>query len=235
MFVSAPAMGHFHPLVPLALALHGAGDDVVVASAPSVCARAEEMGLAGMPAGPELDQWFAALQSRVRGTPGEGLAPQRILGYFLPRLFGECGAPMMADDLVPLVASLTHQLVELLGKSYVDAQRELTRQRQQSLMGQYISGPLAEWLAQWPATGGSAFERLQLALDTTVDALTFFRDRVLREGRWSFDGGATLTTYFIGACILTFPNVFRLWQRAECRWKRSLAPSTDAGCIAIRR
>ena len=40
MFVSAPAMGHFHPLVPLALALHGAGDDVVVASAPSVCARA---------------------------------------------------------------------------------------------------------------------------------------------------------------------------------------------------
>ena len=66
-------------------------------------------------------------------------------------------------------------------------------------------------------------ERLQLALDTTVDALTFFRDRVLREGRWSFDGGATLTTYFIGACILTFPNVFRLWQRAECRWKRSLA------------
>ena len=66
-------------------------------------------------------------------------------------------------------------------------------------------------------------ERLQLALDTTVDALTFFRDRVLREGRWSFDGGATLTTYFIGACILTFPNIFRLWQRAEHRWKRSLA------------
>ena len=111
MFVSAPAMGHFHPLVPLALALHGAGDDVVVASAPSVCARAEEMGLAGMPAGPELDQWFAALQSRVRGTPGEGLAPQRILGYFLPRLFGECGAPMMADDLVPLVEQWRPDLI----------------------------------------------------------------------------------------------------------------------------
>ncbi len=71
-------------------------------------------------------------------------------------------------------------------------------------------------------------ERLQLAMDTVVDALTFFRDRVLREGRWSFDGGATLTTYFIGACILSFPNVFRLWQRAEHRWKRSLA----AGMLA---
>jgi UDP:flavonoid glycosyltransferase YjiC (YdhE family) len=103
MFVTAPAMGHLHPLVPLALAMRDAGDDVVVAGAPSVCARAEEMGLAGAPAGPELDQWFAALQSRVRGAPGDGLPPERILGYFLPRLFGECGAPVMVDDLVPLI------------------------------------------------------------------------------------------------------------------------------------
>jgi hypothetical protein len=66
--------------------------------------------------------------------------------------------------LVPLIASLTHQLVELLGQQYVDSQRELARQRQQSLVTQYISGPLAEWLAQWPATGGSAYERMQLAL-----------------------------------------------------------------------
>ena len=51
-----------------------------------------------------------------------------------------------------------------MGRSYVDGQREATRARQQALMGQYISNPLAEWLSQWPATGGSAFERLQLAL-----------------------------------------------------------------------
>jgi hypothetical protein len=70
--------------------------------------------------------------------------------------------------------------------------------------------------------------RLQLALDTVVETLPFFRDRVLREGRWSFDGGATLRTYFIGACILTFPNVFRSWQRAEHKWKRSLG----AGMLA---
>ena len=73
--------------------------------------------------------------------------------------------------LVPLAASLSHQLIELMGKQYVDNQRELTRQRQQALMGQYISGPLAEWLAQWPATGGSAFERLQLALRRIPAAL----------------------------------------------------------------
>jgi hypothetical protein len=66
--------------------------------------------------------------------------------------------------LVPLVASLTHQLVELLGQQVVDAQREQCRQRQQELMTTHLSGPLAEWLTEWPATGGTAFERLQTAL-----------------------------------------------------------------------
>jgi hypothetical protein len=66
--------------------------------------------------------------------------------------------------LVPLVASLTHQLVELLGYQVVESQRETTRQRQQQLMVQHLSMPLAEWLTGWPATGGSQFERLQLAL-----------------------------------------------------------------------
>ncbi len=66
--------------------------------------------------------------------------------------------------LVPLVASITHQLVELLGKQVVDAQRERTRIRQQELLQQLLSSPLAEWLTEWPSTGGSAFERLQLAL-----------------------------------------------------------------------
>ena len=65
---------------------------------------------------------------------------------------------------VPLAASVTHQLVELMGKQYVESQREHARMRQQAMVTQYISGPLAEWLTQWPATGGSAYERLHLAL-----------------------------------------------------------------------
>jgi hypothetical protein len=66
--------------------------------------------------------------------------------------------------LIPLATSITHQLVELMGKQYVENQRENTRVRQQALVSQYLSGPLAEWLAQWPATGGSAYERLHLVL-----------------------------------------------------------------------
>ncbi len=66
--------------------------------------------------------------------------------------------------LVPLAASVANHLIELLGKQYVDAQREQVRRRQQTLVTQHLSGPLAEWLIHWPATGGSAYERLQLVL-----------------------------------------------------------------------
>jgi hypothetical protein len=67
--------------------------------------------------------------------------------------------------LVPVAAAISHQLVELLGKQYVDNQRELTRSRQQALVTEYLSAPLAEWLIRWPTTGGSAYERLNQALE----------------------------------------------------------------------
>jgi hypothetical protein len=73
--------------------------------------------------------------------------------------------------LIPLAASVTHILVEQLGKSYVENKRERARARQQALVTHYISGPLAEWLAQWPATGGSTFERVQLALRRVPSAI----------------------------------------------------------------
>jgi hypothetical protein len=73
---------------------------------------------------------------------------------------GALHVPLLDFVLVPLAASMAHQLVELMGKQYVENQREHTRNRQQALVAQYLSGPLAEWLGQWPATGGSAYERL---------------------------------------------------------------------------
>jgi len=66
--------------------------------------------------------------------------------------------------LVPLAASVTQALVEGLGKQYVETQRGQARQRQRLLMAQHISIPLSEWLCQWPVSGGSSFERLQIVL-----------------------------------------------------------------------
>jgi hypothetical protein len=73
--------------------------------------------------------------------------------------------------LVPLAASVSHQLVELLGKQYVDAEREQARRRQGDLLSHQLSGPLADWLTRWPATGGTEFERLQQALLRIPEAL----------------------------------------------------------------
>jgi DNA-directed RNA polymerase specialized sigma24 family protein len=66
-------------------------------------------------------------------------------------------------------------------------------------------------------------DRLGLATMTVAEALTFFRSYVLIGRRWSFDGGAALTTYFIGACRFAFPNVFRRWQGEQRRWRRALS------------
>ena len=111
LVVSSPAEGHLNPILPMAVAFRDAGDDVVVAGAASVVQRADEAGLVGHRAGPEMSVWQERLQSRVRGFPGDGLAPDRILLYFLPRLFGEVGAPLMADDLVPFVAEFRPDIV----------------------------------------------------------------------------------------------------------------------------
>jgi hypothetical protein len=80
--------------------------------------------------------------------------------------------------LVPLAASVTHQLVELLGTKYVETQRDQARERQAALVTQCLSGPLAEWLAQWPATGGSAYERLHLALQRIPAGLAQLNEAV---------------------------------------------------------
>jgi hypothetical protein len=49
-----------------------------------------------------------------------------------------------------------------------------------TLVTQHLSGPLAEWLIQWPATGGSAYERLHLALRRLPGAVRRLDEAVAR-------------------------------------------------------
>jgi len=80
--------------------------------------------------------------------------------------------------LVPLAASVTQGLVHVFGQQFVNQEREATRQRQQHIMHQSLARPLAEWLVKWPSTGGSAFERLQLALRRLPAAVKEMEARV---------------------------------------------------------
>lgn len=65
---------------------------------------------------------------------------------------------------VPVFVSVAQQIVEVLVWQYVEGKRSQIRSRKEAMVGQYISAPLAEWLAQWPATGGSTYERMQITL-----------------------------------------------------------------------
>jgi DNA-directed RNA polymerase specialized sigma24 family protein len=67
--------------------------------------------------------------------------------------------------------------------------------------------------AQW-----SRDDRLEIAIETTARALHYFIDEVLKPDRWNHRRGATLRTYFVGACLLQFPNIYELWMNEQKRW-----------------
>ncbi|MFE6054054.1 hypothetical protein ACFQ6N_25155 [Kitasatospora sp. NPDC056446] len=64
--------------------------------------------------------------------------------------------------------------------------------------------------------------RDELATMTIAQALPRFRRQAFVEGSWRFDGGASITTYFMGACAYDFPNEFRRWKSSEERQSRAL-------------
>jgi DNA-directed RNA polymerase specialized sigma24 family protein len=64
--------------------------------------------------------------------------------------------------------------------------------------------------------------REELATMTVACALVRFRRRALVEGGWTFEGGASIATYFMGACVYEFPNEFRKYRASEQRHRRAL-------------
>jgi DNA-directed RNA polymerase specialized sigma24 family protein len=71
-----------------------------------------------------------------------------------------------------------------------------------------------------------ADDRQELAMETVAHALVHFRERALLQGTWDPEGGASLTTFFIGAALQVFPNVFRTWSR-QYHKGRGLVPAED--------
>ena len=134
--------GHLAPVLPLAEAFAARGDDVIVASAPEAAGVVARHGLEFRAVGPDFGDWFAELGRRMRGQPGDGIPAERVLGYWVPRLFGEVGVSLVVDDLLavarefgpdllvfetcsfagPLVAALTgaHPVHHTLGPLVVD-------------------------------------------------------------------------------------------------------------------
>ncbi len=64
-------------------------------------------------------------------------------------------------------------------------------------------------------------DKHDLATDAVVQAILNFREIALVGGDWTPDGGASLKTYFIGACVLAFPTVYRRWKAGHQNDQRS--------------
>lgn len=117
---------------------------------------------------------------------------------------------------------LTLQLEQFTGRLWERFSRELTR---------YGLGVLRAWIRHGTIYGkakaltGYGLCRIEgwpddqtiddIATDTVVAALIYFRDKVLMNRRWQASGGASLGTFFIGQCLYQFANIYRGALRAE--------------------
>ncbi len=59
----------------------------------------------------------------------------------------------------------------------------------------------------------------EVSMETVAVAIRGFRDTVLIPGRWDPSRGASLKTFFIGQCVLRFPNVYRRWVSEQSWFK----------------
>jgi DNA-directed RNA polymerase specialized sigma24 family protein len=76
-------------------------------------------------------------------------------------------------------------------------------------------------------------EAEDLTQDTVAEAIVHFRDQVLSRGRWNPARGASLSTFFVGNCLLQFPNLYRRWWRGQAK-RRALPLEAAVDPLAIR-
>ncbi len=98
LFTSVSALGHVHPMVPLALALIERGHQVRWLTGPDAVGRLGAVGIAADPVGPPFEALRAEYRRRypeAAAYGGEGLAD-----HVFPRLFGEVAAGVMFPEVM---------------------------------------------------------------------------------------------------------------------------------------
>jgi hypothetical protein len=88
-------------------------------------------------------------------------------------------------------------------------------------------------------------DRDGLANETVALALHNFKQQALIEGKWTAERGTTLKTYFVGACVFAFPNLYRKWstERSALQQETSIdydtvdrsSPPQDPGQMVINQ
>ena len=80
--------------------------------------------------------------------------------------------------LIPFGVSASHQAAEIGTRAVAEGARQRVRSHRESLVTGALSAPLANWLTEWPTTGGTSFEKLQQVLRRVPDAIRAMEVRV---------------------------------------------------------
>ncbi len=98
LFSTTSGYGHFHPLVPIAKALQGAGHDVAFAARPPLQERIEKAGFTFFPVGMELteDPDYRNIKAQVDSMPMN--IETELFSY--PRLFAGVATRLRTPELV---------------------------------------------------------------------------------------------------------------------------------------
>jgi len=119
LLVCRPAHGHFHPLVPLARALTGAGHDVAFATGEPFRDRVEAAGFEAFGAGLSQDQWQHEMAARF-GDFRRHIPRAQHRAFFFGRVFADLEVPARLTDLRAIADKwqpdlLVHGLADFAG------------------------------------------------------------------------------------------------------------------------
>lgn len=163
-----------------------------------------------------------------------------------PEQSGASGDPIKLDDSVPqawLIEAGQPDLADSVDRMAgdVNLNMDLALQEYKGPLWDYFSNELAKYgyavIASWigrkmifercksKGFGGLPVmdrpftddESAELSNETVAKALAHFRTDVLMSQKWDHRRGATLRTYFIGQCLIRFPNIYRRWLAGENR------------------
>ena len=98
LFTSVSAIGHVHPMVPLAHALRDRGHDIRWLTGPDAMPRLAAAGIAAVAVGGPWEGIRA--EYRRRYPEGASLPPLEVPDHVFPRLFGEIAAPTVLAEVL---------------------------------------------------------------------------------------------------------------------------------------
>jgi UDP:flavonoid glycosyltransferase YjiC (YdhE family) len=119
LFTCRPAHGHFHPLVPLARAVTGAGHDVAFATGEPFRGSVEAAGFEAFAAGLSQDQWRHEMAARF-GDFRRQIPRTEHRSFFFGRVFADFEVPALLTDLLRIADKwqpdlLVHELADFAG------------------------------------------------------------------------------------------------------------------------